>query len=842
MRSTALAIIFCLSSLHAFSQEASSVLHGKVIAGAPVDNANVGIQETGEHATTNSEGLFSIETSDHGEFTLVVTAMGFEPYAKRITLPYAGELEIRLEKATVEMETIHVEAQREQVPEQTRTQNTVSQEEIKAQPTAGDPFAVVDQEEGVVAPEQLTDQGYTITSLTMSLSNTGRSTYSVYGADSDFNTYYYDYIRIPFNRHAESDAPIIPVEAVGYMEIQKGITPLEFGPGIGGFFRAVPESSFKKDSTLLFSPSSEQLGVIYKKKFSERSGLLLTATKSLTEISTPAIMWGMKALYDGMGMPMFAADPIVLPSYADICLRYFTAFNSQSLTLDLLGYYDWSRGVMDMLGNYDVSSTRFPYYGALGFHWTAPPMPSVLNDASAYASVFMRTGVVDMNMDLVSFLTAFATLYGVDPQEMIAQLDGAVVEAQVHESPAMDVISFEGKDSLLFFVTDSTSLTAGIDGRYSMLGASYEASTDINMQIYGFSMSQKYTVPRFEIHEDIAKLHVFASMDSQLSQLDLHAGAAYTWFPLSAFSAPSVEGELSWNGSGGWSASLRAGWSVGAYDEFAYLERRMNERVLGLPQSSSYSNLPASAAASGKVVFASDKSSSLVFQPYFSWYYGLSGLALYASYLDPYRSGSDSRDLVSQTQMLDPDIGFSTGGGLSWKFTAAGMRWELGYIPSLTMYHRRNVESDPWFFPNNDVRHTFKSTCSFALGNNNQLSASFNLYMDKPFTPEQVADPTNGTLIKESFNSARDLVPRFALGVKWESDSKFFGLPGRTEIDCKNLLAFLNPELVGMKQEMLSVAGASTKDFTNREYRFLRTDLFDILRNMEIKIGGTYSL
>ena len=140
------------------------------------------------------------------------------------------------------------------------------------------------------------------------------------------------------------------------------------------------------------------------------------------------------------------------------------------------------------------------------------------------------------------------------------------------------------------------------------------------------------------------------------------------------------------------------------------------------------------------------------------------------------------------------------------------------------------------------MRHTFKSTCSFTFNNTNQLSASLNLFMDKPFTPEQVADAANGALVKESFNSARDLVPRFTLGLKWETNSKFFGLPGRSVIDCENLLAFLNPELIGMKPGMLSVAGASTKDFGNRGYSFLRTDLFDILSNMQIRIGGTYSL
>lgn len=626
------------------------------------------------------------------------------------------------------------------------------------------------------------------------------------------------------------------------MDITKGIAPLDFGPGIGGFFRAIPDSSFTKDSTVLLTPSSNQVGVIWKKRFSPQSGLLLSATKSLTELTSPVFIWAYKYLFDSMGLPIFTASPVLIPSYGDLLLRYFTSVNSQTLSLDALGYYDWSRSALDMLGNYDESSQTFPWYGAVGFHWTAPPAPSVLNDASAYASMYMRTGTADMNMDLESFVNSVAGLYNIDPQAMMAELQGDVVNAHMHEVPTMQITSFEGKDAVSFFPSDATSLTVGLDGRYSILSGSYEANTDLNIQMFGVSMSEKYTVPLFVINENVAKINAFASVDTQVAPFDLRASAAYTWFPLHGFSAPSLDGEVSWSGAGGWSASLRTGWSVGAYDEFAYLERRMNEAVLGLSQTSSYSNLPSSVAAMGKVIYSPSKTSSLVFEPYFSWYYNLSGLALYASYLDPYRTGADARDLVSITETLDPDVGFSAGAGLSWRYTQAGTHWELSYIPSLTMYHSRNPGTDPWFYPNNDVRHVLKSTCSFTLPGNNLLSASLDFYMDKPFTPEVVVDPTNGTLAKQAFNSARDLVPRFTLGVKWERDSKLFGLPGRYEINCRNILAFLDPELIGMKQDSLSVQGASTSDFANRNYTFLRTDLFDILQNMEIEIGGTYSL
>ena len=204
----------------------------------------------------------------------------------------------------------------------------------------------------------------------------------------------------------------------------------------------------------------------------------------------------------------------------------------------------------------------------------------------------------------------------------------------------------------------------------------------------------------------------------------------------------------------------------------------MNERVLGLAQSSSYSDLPSSVAASGKVVFAPDKSSRLVFEPYFSWYYGLSGLAMYASYLDPYRTGpTPGISFPSRRCWIrisaSPQVQACPGSSPRQECVGSWATFPLS--PCTTAGMPRWI---PWFFPNNDVRHTFKSTCSFTFNNTNQLSASLNLFMDKPFTPEQVADAANGTLVKESFNSARDLVPRFTLGLKWETNSKFFGLPG----------------------------------------------------------------
>jgi hypothetical protein len=94
-------------------------------------------------------------------------------------------------------------------------------------------------------------------------------------------------------------------------------------PGIGGFFRAIPLAALPRDSTFLFSPGTDQLGGILERKLGEHPGIPASVTKSLTELTTPVILLGYKALYDAMGLPVFTSVPVVVPSYGDVCLRFF---------------------------------------------------------------------------------------------------------------------------------------------------------------------------------------------------------------------------------------------------------------------------------------------------------------------------------------------------------------------------------------------------------------------------------------------------------------------------------------------------------------------------------------
>lgn len=841
MKSRFFVFVLLLGTPFAALGEGAEILaRGRVVSNGPVAGVYIAVEETGGNAVTGTDGSFTIVLPASGEYTITVSAPGFEPFGRMYRLPTEKPIEVVLAPETIEMGTVEITAERSEPPAKEGASTTITREELERKPIAGDFFNALDGEEGVVVQGSITDPGYGMTGTNWSFSNSRRG-FSVYGADSDFNTYYYDYIRVPTNRHYDSGEPIIPVAAISYLQIYKGIAPIPYGPGIGGFFRAVPDTDFETDSSLEISPSSERVGLIWKRRFGPRSGLLLTADKSLTELTMPVSFWIFKELYSLMGLNIFEGSLRTIPSSGDLSARFFIGDASNLLTLDAIAYYDLAFVGFDMLGEYDFSGTAFPYFGALGGQWRASPSKSLLNLLDATASFQRVSSSTRADMNLESFFQTFAAQNGIPPEAMAdAAADVGSGHFYLDELPEMSIFAAEVKESLTCLLTDSLSLTPGIVGRYSLLDGTYHGSVDMELTVYGITLSEHYDIPEVTYREQIAKLHGFLVADYARPSYELKTSAGYTWFPLHAAAVPSVVGEAKIDIGKKLTVSPRAGWSAGSYDELAYLERKLNEEILGTSSRSSFADLPSSVSGAVKISYAPAKDTVLRLSPYFAWYYNLSGLALYAAYRDPFRTGTGQGDLAVQTEMLDPDHGYSTGAGLSCLRRSDPWGFEGDYLLSLTRYHQRQGGDAGWFAPNTDIRHTVKGSISRALGKGGLLTASLDLYFDKPFTPERVVDPVNRLLQKEAFNSARDLVPRFSLGLVWEWDSAWRGLPGRYTISCRNLLAFMNPVLEGMRENSKSTAGASTSLFANRRYRFFRTDLLDIVTNMEISIGGTY--
>lgn len=139
-RST-LSILFFLTAAIAFAQDAT--VRGFVTdmnSGEPVIFTNVYLKGTDYGATTDVNGYFSITQIPPGDYTLMVTYLGYDSLSESISLE-AGQIlnkKLELEKSSIEMQEVEVSAERqEDLTKVKMSVNKVTPQEIKSIPTVG---------------------------------------------------------------------------------------------------------------------------------------------------------------------------------------------------------------------------------------------------------------------------------------------------------------------------------------------------------------------------------------------------------------------------------------------------------------------------------------------------------------------------------------------------------------------------------------------------------------------------------------------------------------------------------------------------------------------------------
>jgi iron complex outermembrane receptor protein len=129
MKNLILSLAFCLASFAALAQES---LSGKVLdaqSNEPLVGASVWIQKLGKGAVTNEIGEFTLGNLPTGEINLKVSYLGFEAFEQAVSLPYSGELLIKLQSRDLLTEEFIVSATRASESTPT-TFSTVTKEEI----------------------------------------------------------------------------------------------------------------------------------------------------------------------------------------------------------------------------------------------------------------------------------------------------------------------------------------------------------------------------------------------------------------------------------------------------------------------------------------------------------------------------------------------------------------------------------------------------------------------------------------------------------------------------------------------------------------------------------------
>lgn len=112
MKNLFLSLAFCLASFSAWAQES---LSGKVLdakTGNPLTGASVWTENLGRGAVTDESGAFTITKLLAGEIQLRVSYLGFDAFRQTISVPYSGELVIKLQSKDLLTEEFIVSATR----------------------------------------------------------------------------------------------------------------------------------------------------------------------------------------------------------------------------------------------------------------------------------------------------------------------------------------------------------------------------------------------------------------------------------------------------------------------------------------------------------------------------------------------------------------------------------------------------------------------------------------------------------------------------------------------------------------------------------------------------------
>ncbi|MFC3880086.1 TonB-dependent receptor [Algoriphagus namhaensis] len=129
MKKLSLILALCWMSFAALAQEK---LSGKVLdaqTGDPLIGASVWTEKAGRGAVTDESGRFTLTKLPSGEVRLKISYLGYETYEESISIPYSGDLEVRLESRDLLTEEFIVSATRASSTTPT-TFKTIDKEEL----------------------------------------------------------------------------------------------------------------------------------------------------------------------------------------------------------------------------------------------------------------------------------------------------------------------------------------------------------------------------------------------------------------------------------------------------------------------------------------------------------------------------------------------------------------------------------------------------------------------------------------------------------------------------------------------------------------------------------------
>ncbi len=763
----------------------------------PVENANVVIVELDLIQLTDSEGNFTFRNIKQGKYSLVIIAAGYKEKKISVSLNSNGQLDISLEPLVIEMQKISVVAKKSE--EESLTASIFDKDEIDNLPTGGNPYNPINLVPGIVFSGTIIENTSTVISSDLPASNFYPFTdanlkFSVLGGESDWNNFYYDYIKLPYSFHPFGipfPRSVIPEQLDYSLLTYMGSNPVTKGPGIGGLFIIKPSPEVPRKNRVIISPSLSYLDIYTERKFSEKVGLILSLRKSMFEYTY---------------FPVFKEQNMINNSVnagnGDMLARLYLENDNSIVLFDLLGFYDFFG--QDLTTQPEGSSRSILYFISTGIKWDLLLMKGLKNQMYIYFSSSAQERM-DNNWDDIK--------------------QSFVLGKQIK----INFNSLVGSDELFFPITDMVSWRTGIRIKYNILSALYSTKKIENIEeevlVYDEDRDEWVSVDgelksygtdyKDALSLAIIDPYFYSRLIFKTGNANLVFGSGVSWLPLQNVWRFSLESEGDITFADNIVTGVRLGWSPASINEIAYMQNELNEKLFNSQNASSLDDFPISASSILFFKWFPNANSIIEFQPYFAWYYNLSGLIYETSY-------KTTLDYSGKPVFPNTDKGFSTGIDISWD-NNIDTRFKYYFVYSLS-WTRYLVKDIGWVDANTDIRHTFKNSFFFRPIKNFLIGSNFLIFFDKPFTPYKVTDSDGDgigdSLVPEKLNSARDLIPRFKLDFQIKWDFNLFNGTGSLFMNTANLLAFVNPVLSGIKKDKETTIGASTKDFENRNYQF----------------------
>ncbi len=771
-----------------FSQE----LNGVIISdtGKPVADATVVLLETDDIAITEADGSFILYLIPDGTFTILVSVPGF------IEKEFPGleltnqPLTLQIEPEVVEMDTITVKAEPKKAAAEIN--DGVTAEELERLPVGADPFDAAALEDGVLGElnilsalvsDAVSTDYYsedTVESAAMPerrLKTSDNRGVSVYGGESDWNNYYYDYIRLPSNKHAYGSPvaeTVIPREAVDSVGIYKGASPVEYGPAIGGTFVLNP---VEPDEGWVFTvtPSTSEVSGLIIGSFTPELSLLVSLTQSILNYTTLPLLSTVMTIEGDEDMN--EDDMPTDLSYGDalISLRYTPP--NHKVSVDLLGFYDSFKWDLEYAGS-EMHTSYLPFFVSAGSKWVWSLNPDMGNTVYAFGSLYQDTADIS---------------YHLEDDESLSELDYAA--NYLYQSQ-----SFQAGEEFQINFGQNHFFIAGVNTRLSKLIAAYNDSQNISDEA-GTVIAYFENHPKFD--DLLFTSYGYGKIFGTSELFNYHTGAGVLWYPESNAFRPAVDGELVYSADK-LSLAMTAGWSPGIIDEFSLIERRIDEIYYEAETITDFEQPPMAVSGSFQSVYELNDNTLLKATPYFAWYYDLTGANMNTSYSD-----------VDNTLIaLEPDRGYSTGIDLSWKSKLnSNFDLSLTYAFAWTRYL---TDDYGWIPPNTEVQNALKGGMVYKKGKF-RLGMNLFVYSGQPFTPVVIKDSLFGIIeTSGDYNSVYNYLPTYELNANLsygDESLSFFFKTG-------NLIDGLNFSGFGLKETLQETPGATTANFSSRNYTY----------------------